>query len=279
MQIPADPLGEANTDKLESKDMKRHQTKGPSELFSLVGKTALVTGASSGLGARFACLLAAAGAEVVAVARREKLLDELSSQNPRISALAADVSTPTGRERIQDHLRSRDIRVDVVVNNAGISGKLSAAEESADDFTQVLSVNLVSSYSVLRDIVEINGDGSSVNIINVSSILGIVAGSPVGGAGYAASKAGLIGLTRELAGQWGHLGIRVNALAPGWFPSEMTTELLADPQSARWIQRNTMLRRPGREDELDSALLFLASPSSSYMTGQVLVVDGGWTAR
>jgi NAD(P)-dependent dehydrogenase (short-subunit alcohol dehydrogenase family) len=113
----------------------------------------------------------------------------------------------------------------------------------------------------------------------VASILGLVSAAPVGGASYAASKAGLVGLTRELAGQWGRAGIRVNALAPGWFRSEMTEELFADPRTGRWVERHTMLHRPGNGDELDGALLFLASDASSYCTGQVLVVDGGWTAR
>jgi NAD(P)-dependent dehydrogenase (short-subunit alcohol dehydrogenase family) len=101
----------------------------------------------------------------------------------------------------------------------------------------------------------------------------------MGGASYSASKAGLIGLTRELAGQWGGRGVRVNALAPGWFRSEMTEDLFADERSARWVERNTMLSRPGTEGELDGALLFLASDASTYCTGQVLAVDGGWTAR
>jgi NAD(P)-dependent dehydrogenase (short-subunit alcohol dehydrogenase family) len=106
-----------------------------------------------------------------------------------------------------------------------------------------------------------------------------VSAAPLGGASYAASKAGLVGLTRELAGQWGRAGVRVNALAPGWFKSEMTAELFADARSSRWVERNTMLRRGGEGGELDGALLFLASDASSYCTGQVLVVDGGWTAR
>jgi NAD(P)-dependent dehydrogenase (short-subunit alcohol dehydrogenase family) len=115
--------------------------------------------------------------------------------------------------------------------------------------------------------------------VNIGSVLGLVSAAPLGGASYAASKAGLLGLTRELAGHWGRDRVRVNALAPGWFATEMNTDLFADERSVRWIGRNTMLRRPGRLHELDTALLFLATPASSYLTGQVLTVDGGWTAR
>ena len=121
--------------------------------------------------------------------------------------------------------------------------------------------------------------GARISIVNVGSILGLVSAAPMGGASYAASKAGLIGLTRELAGQWGRWGVRVNALAPGWFRSEMTDALFADAKSSDWVGRNTMLRRSGEAHELDGALLFLASDASTYCTGQVIVVDGGWTAR
>ncbi|BBJ39249.1 hypothetical protein SSPO_019670 [Streptomyces antimycoticus] len=117
------------------------------------------------------------------------------------------------------------------------------------------------------------------SVINVSSILGLVTAAPLGGASYAASKAGLLGLTRELAGQWGGSGTRVNALAPGWFRTEMTADLFGDERSSRWVERNTLLRRGGDAHELDGALLFLASDASSYCTGQILTVDGGWTAR
>src|SRR5262249_4927540 len=117
------------------------------------------------------------------------------------------------------------------------------------------------------------------SIVNVASILGLVTTAPLGGAGYSASKAGLIGLTRELAGQWSGGGARVNALAPGWVRTQMTADLFGDERCGRWVERNTLLRRGGHEHELDGALLFLASDASSYCTGQVLTVDGGWTAR
>ncbi|MGW4058082.1 SDR family NAD(P)-dependent oxidoreductase [Amycolatopsis sp. NPDC004747] len=238
-------------------------------MFSLAGKTAVVTGASSGLGARFAKVLASAGATVFAAARRA---DRLAALGPEIHPVTCDVSVAGDRERLVEAAG----RVDVLVNNAGVPGERQAAKESAQDFADVLAVNLVAPFHLSRLVAE---SGSRGSIVNVASILGIVSAAPLGGASYAASKAGLIGLTRELAGQWGDAGIRVNALAPGWFRSEMTGDLFADERSRRWVERNTMLNRAGDPGELDGALLFLASDASSYYTGQVMVVDGGWTAR
>jgi hypothetical protein len=122
------------------------------------------------------------------------------------------------------------------------------------------------------------GQGSG-SVVNIGSMFGSVAAAPVPDAGYVASKSAVNGLTRELAAQWAPDGVRVNAIAPGWFPSEMTAELLADERSRRWFERHCPLGRPGRVDELDGALLFLASDASSYCTGQVLTIDGGWTIR
>ena len=122
-------------------------------------------------------------------------------------------------------------------------------------------------------------EGRSLSIINISSVIGLVSTAPIGGASYAASKSGIIGLTRELAGQWGRRGIRVNAIVPGWFDTEMTDGLFTNDKSAGWVRRNTMLGRGGESGEVDGALLFLASAASSYVTGHALVVDGGWIAR
>jgi NAD(P)-dependent dehydrogenase (short-subunit alcohol dehydrogenase family) len=117
------------------------------------------------------------------------------------------------------------------------------------------------------------------SIINVSSMFGLVAAAPIKQASYCASKGAVVNLTRELGVQWARKGVRVNSIAPGWFPSEMTAELLHDPASTQWVERNCPMARAGTGAELDGALLFLASNASSYCTGQTISIDGGWTAR
>ncbi|MFE2938029.1 SDR family NAD(P)-dependent oxidoreductase [Streptomyces sp. NPDC059255] len=251
------------------------------ELFSLEGRTALVTGASAGLGGRFATVLAQAGATVFAAARRTGPLRELAGSHPRIHAVTCDVSVAADRVRLVETALAAGGRIDVLVNNAAMPGATRAEDESPDAFADVLGVNLTAPFHLARLTAEApaGGRAGGPSIINVSSILGLVSAAPLGGASYAASKAGLIGLTRELAGQWGAAGTRVNALAPGWFRTEMTADLFGDERSARWVGRNTLLGRGGHAHELDGALLFLASDASSYCTGQILTVDGGWTAR
>ncbi|MFJ8487077.1 SDR family NAD(P)-dependent oxidoreductase [Streptomyces sp. NPDC094038] len=250
------------------------------DLFSLDGRTAVVTGASSGLGARFATVLAAAGATVFAAARRPERLKELAGGDPRIHPVVCDVTREADRVRLAETAFAHAGRLDVLVNNAGAPGAVRARDESPGDFAGVLAVNLVAPFHLARLLAEARSDQDRTrSVVNVSSVLGLVAGAPLGGAAYAASKAGLLGLTRELAGQWGESGVRVNALAPGWFRSEMTDGLFADERSRRWVERGTMLGRGGAPGELDGALLYLASDASSYCTGQVLTVDGGWTAR
>lgn len=248
---------------------------GAGEIFDLTGRTAVVTGASSGIGERAALVLATAGARVIAVARRGDLLQDLAARDPRIVPVVADISHQDGRAAAVEAAAGR---IDVLVNNAATGGRTSTDHEDADGFRDVLELNLVAAYDLARRTAATVGD-EGASIINVASILGLVSGAPLGGAAYAASKAGLMGLTRELAGQWARRGIRCNALVPGWFRTDMTRELFADEGSAGWVRRNTLLRRPGEVAELDGALLFLASGASSFCTGQAIVIDGGWTAR
>jgi NAD(P)-dependent dehydrogenase (short-subunit alcohol dehydrogenase family) len=245
----------------------------------LAGRVALVTGASSGLGARFAVVLAEAGAQVVAAARRLERLETLAREHRSIHPLACDVTSADGPHDLVASALERFGHVDVCVNNAGISSGGTELQATLDGFRSALKVNLEALYAVSLAAAAPMREQGAGSLVNVSSMFGSVASAPVPDAGYVASKSAVNGLTRELASQWAADGVRVNAIAPGWFPSEMTAELLEDERSRRWLERNCPLGRPGRIDELDGVLLFLASDASSYCTGQVITIDGGWTIR
>lgn len=251
----------------------------PAELFDLSGRVAVVTGASSGLGLGFARTLAAAGATVYAAARRLERLEELAATDPRIVPIRCDVTVDADRRQLVDRARGDSGRLDILVNNAGRPGPPFAENETVDGFNSILELNLVAGFHLATYAATQLPEGSSASFINISSVIGLVSTAPIGGASYAASKAGTLGLTRELAGQWGRRGIRVNAVVPGWFDTEMTDGLFENEKSAGWVRRNTMLGRGGVDGEINGAVLFLASDASSYMTGQTLIVDGGWTAR
>lgn len=248
------------------------------ELFDLKGRIAVVTGASSGLGEGFARALASSGATVIAAARRTDRLSRLAGELPGIIPVACDVTSASDRQRVIDVAMGTG-GIDVLVNNAGRPGSPDALTETSEELASILDVNLNAALRLSVAAVRALPEGSAASIINVASIVGLVSTAPIGGAGYAASKAGLIGVTRELAGQWGRRSIRVNALVPGWFDTEMTDGLFTNEKSAGWVRRNTMLGRGGQTGEVDGALLFLASDASSYVTGHTLVVDGGWVAR
>jgi NAD(P)-dependent dehydrogenase (short-subunit alcohol dehydrogenase family) len=245
----------------------------------LAGRVAVVTGASSGLGARFALVLAEAGAQVVAAARRLDRLEELARETPGIHPFACDVTADDGPSVLVQATLERFGRVDACVNNAGISSGGPDRQATLEGFRSVLRVNLEALFAVSQAVAVPMRAQQSGSLINVSSMFGSVASAPVPDAGYVASKSAVNGLTRELAAQWAPDGVRVNAIAPGFFPSEMTAELFDDERSRRWFERRCPMGRPGRIEELDGVLLFLASDASSYCTGQVITVDGGWTIR
>jgi NAD(P)-dependent dehydrogenase (short-subunit alcohol dehydrogenase family) len=247
------------------------------ERFRLDGKVAIVTGASSGLGVAFARALAEAGADVALGARRDERLQETRSiveaAGRRATAVRTDVADPDDCQALVD-AALRDLgRVDVLVNNAGIGTAAPALTERPDEFRRVLDVNLSGCYWMAQRAAAVMEPGSS--IVNIASVLGLTtAGLPQ--AAYSASKAGLIGLTRDLAQQWtGRRGIRVNALAPGWFASEMSDQL-PEGYLDRMLER-VIAGRTGDPDELAAALVFLASDAAGYITGQTLAVDGGFT--
>ena len=251
----------------------------PSTLFDLSGRVAIVTGASSGLGQRFTEVLHAAGASVVAVARRTDLLEALATTSERILAVTADLAVSDDVETIVPAALERFGRLDILVNNAGFGSPAPAVDEPLDDFRRTLEVNLVAAFHLSRlAAVPMIGAGSG-SIVNVSSILGLGAAWPIPDASYSSSKGGMIALTRDLACQWARRGVRVNALAPGYFPTEASAPMLADEASMRFIRTGCPMQRMGTPGELDGAILFLASLASTYMTGQTLTIDGGWTAH
>jgi len=251
-------------------------TLDPLASFRLDGKVALVTGASSGLGARFARVLDAAGAQVVLVARRADRLEALASELTGARAISLDLAEPGAAENLVAQVGP----VDVLVNNAGTTDVVPALEETTAAFRRVLELNLVVPFILGREAARSMTDrGVPGSIVNVASIIGLVGLGQIPQASYAASKGGLVNMTRELAAQWARKDVRVNALAPGWFRSEMTEgKMFGDEGGERWIRGRTPMGRGGEEAELDGALLFLASPASTFVTGQVLCVDGGWTS-
>lgn len=248
--------------------------------FSLAGKVALVTGASSGLGAGFAVALAQAGADVVLAARRRAGLEATAAEIGRLgrSALAVptDVTDPEACRAAVQAAVGRFGRLDVLVNNAGLGTAVPALRETPAEFREVIEVNLMGAYWMAQAAARVMPPGSS--IVNIASVLGLVKSfSPQ--AAYSASKAGLIGLTRDLNQQWSRRrGIRVNALAPGYFRSEMT-QAIPPERLDDFIAATSTLGRMGEQHELDAAVVFLASPASSYIAGVTLAVDGGMSGH
>ncbi|MFT4659121.1 MAG: NAD(P)-dependent dehydrogenase (short-subunit alcohol dehydrogenase family) [Candidatus Aldehydirespiratoraceae bacterium] len=251
----------------------------PLSLFGLNGQVAIVTGASSGLGARFARVLHAVGATVVLAARRVDRLEELAAELPGSLVVGADLSIAEDRERLVATTLEQFGRVDVLVNNAGVGTATRIEDETLEQFRFAMEVNVTAIWHLSKLCGESMVAAGSGSIINVASMLGHVASAPIKQAHYCASKGAVINMTRELAAQWGRKGVRVNALSPGWFKSEMTGEMDTDDSSQAFVKANAMLPRMGSDDELDGALLLLASRAGGYMTGHSLLVDGGWTAR
>lgn len=249
-------------------------------MFGQSGRTAVVTGASSGLGAEMAKALAGAGAHVIAVARRADRLHELAEEAAgfagNISPCAADLTSDAGLALVAGAVAEHG-RCDVLVANAGTAevGNIETMEDQS--FARVLDLNLTAQWQLAKALFQWLAKSDAGRVINVASIYGILAPVRTGLGAYAASKHGLVGLTRTQAVEWAEHGITANAIAPGYFPTEMTAQLLASKAAGR-LQQFVPMDRFGAPQELATALLFLASPASSYVTGAVLPVDGGWSA-
>ncbi|MFW5931067.1 MAG: SDR family NAD(P)-dependent oxidoreductase [Desulfosalsimonas sp.] len=255
--------------------------KNPKEFFDITGRVALVTGASSGLGAVFARGLAKAGASVVLAARRKDRIEDLRQSLESEGSGALSVQCDVSREKDVDDMVSAAMerfgKIDILVNNAGVSNVAPAEQEKAEDFRRVIDINVTGTFLCLQKCGGVMLEAGSGSIINIASVMGLLGIGLVPQASYNTSKAGVINLTRETAAQWARRGVRVNAIAPGWFPSEMTSPMFEDERSTRFMRRNTPMGRAGDPEELLGALLLLASDASSFITGQTIAVDGGWT--
>ncbi len=247
------------------------------DLFRLDGKVVIVTGASSGLGVSFAQAFAEAGADLVLGARRVEKMTATAAlvegAGRRVYTRKTDVADPEQCQELVDAAVAQFGRVDVLINNAGVGTAVPATRETAEEFRSVIDVNLNGSYWMAQACGRVMHPGSS--IINIASVLGLTTAA-LPQAAYSASKAGVIGLTRDLAQQWsGRKGIRVNALAPGFFASEMTDEL--KPGYLDSLLPRVVMGRLGDAAELAATAVWLASPAGGYVTGQTVVVDGGLT--
>jgi gluconate 5-dehydrogenase len=255
-------------------------TKHIKQLFDLTGKTAIVTGGSRGIGKEMAEGLAEAGANLMLCARRAEWLDEtvaeFNSRGFMTSGKTCDVAKPDEVQAVVDETVTKFGSVDILVNNAGVSWGAMPEEMPLEQWQKVIDVNLTGCFLFAQVAGREMLKNNSGSIINIASIAGLT--SSANGpfyAGYVASKAGLIGLTRELAASWGRRGIRVNAIAPGFFHSRLADAVIDIYE--RSIQENNVIPRVGNEGELKGTVVFLASEASSYITGQTIAVDGGMT--
>jgi NAD(P)-dependent dehydrogenase (short-subunit alcohol dehydrogenase family) len=247
------------------------------DMFRLDGKVAVVTGASSGLGVAFARALAEAGADVALGARRVDKLEQtrelVCSLGRRAIAIATDVAKPEDCDALVAAAVEQLGGVDILVNNAGIGTAVPATRETPEQFRAVIDVNLNGCYWMAQAFARASTRGGS--IVNISSVLGLTTGG-LPQAAYSASKAGLIGLTRDLAQQWTERkGIRVNSLAPGFFVSEMTDQF--PPDYLEMMKLRVVSGRLGQDSELAATLVWLVSDAAGYVTGQTIAVDGGVT--
>jgi NAD(P)-dependent dehydrogenase (short-subunit alcohol dehydrogenase family) len=248
--------------------------------FKLDGRVAIVTGASSGLGQGFASALLDAGASVVLGARRDDQLRSLATKldpsGRMVRIRRTDVTDPQACTALARLAMSEFGRLDILVNNAGVGTAVPALRETPEQFRNVVDVNLLGTYWMAQAAARVMKPGSS--IVNIASVLGLIK-SYAPQAAYSASKAAVMGLTRDLSQQWsGRKGIRVNAIAPGYFESEMTAAIPEDTLN-EFVDQTSTLKRLGRQHELDAAVIFLASDASSYITGITLAVDGGMSGH
>jgi NAD(P)-dependent dehydrogenase (short-subunit alcohol dehydrogenase family) len=244
----------------------------------LTDRVIVVTGASSGLGAHLTRTLASRGAYVVATARRAEQLERVGApiDPKRLLTVAGDVTEEGFPAELMRLAVDRFGQLDVLVNNAGSTSQGRAEDETTEAFVRVMGVNLVAVFACAREAFPYLIESGGGSIVNIASALGLVGIGRIPQAAYCASKGGVISLSRELAAQWATRGVRVNCVAPGWFRSEMTGSMFGQ-RGMDYIRRTIPMQREGQLHEFEAAVAFLAGGASSYVTGQTLSVDGGWT--
>ncbi|MEO9576725.1 MAG: SDR family oxidoreductase [Tateyamaria sp.] len=250
----------------------------PRDIFDLTGRVACITGASSGLGRRAALVLAAAGAHVVGVARRAEALDSLTNEiGAQAAAVVADVAD---RDAIPELAKAISVPFgspDILIHAAGINTRQAADDVTPEGWDQTVALNISAPFFLSQALVpamKVKGWGRIVNFASLQTTRAFP-----GGIAYGTTKAGIAQLTRAMAEAWSSHGITANAIGPGFFPTELTNAVFSDPERAKRNAAQTCIGRNGRLEDMDGPILFLCSDASGYVTGQTLMVDGGFTAK